>query len=472
MRRPTALGPILRVRRTLRLTRHRTSVRIGVFVGACLLMGVGVAVAATAEGKTTTLTLRQCVQLGWQKSPVAGAAGEEVAAARLKAISASLWYAPDLELQSGGVLGSQMGRTPTGAVGTNPVAGFLVRLSLTQHLFDSGISRAELRQAQASLTAERYSQGATTEELTLEVVERFYAVLTAADARALAEQAVARAEKYVATASAKFEAGRVARSDVSRAAVQLAEAKLRQLAAGSAVRTASVALWQVMGLSLDTEAELVDADDPLREANPLELQALDSAEHPAIQALRASLRADAASVKLARLNEGPQLAVDGSYNLDLLSSEVKARDWTVFAGLGFPIFDWDMRKRATKELAARMEAHRLSLADRAAALRSELKRAGLDYRQTRDAVTLAQAQVEDARESLRLSSLMYEVGRTPITDVIDAELALTRSESNLTAARYDERTALARLYYAGGVLRQKFTGAAAASPTAAGSPRK
>ena len=413
--------------------------------------------AAEPVQPPTRLTLRDCISLALAKAPEARITQQLVLAAGLRARNAGVAFVPTLGLESGLVRGSQMGRDITGAIGSRAQAGHLVRLVIDQHLFDSGLSRAERQAARADLVAELCDQRATAEDLALRVVERFYDAVQAGEELGQARRAATRADGYVALASARFETGRVAKVDITRAQVGAAESQLQLLRAEHRLEAARLQLWEALGEDPGAQVELVDDVTTLAGETEASLVAIAASSHPRIETLQAELQARAARVRQARLAETMQLSVDGGYSLDTLSSEVKARDWLLYASVSYPLFDAGQAHRNTAALKAEMAALRLRLEDQSAVLATERKQAVLLCQEADMLVALAGKQVAQAEESVWLLKLSYEVGRTPLGDLLDAELALAKSEANLAATRFERKTAVARAYYASGVLVQRLS---------------
>ena len=67
-------------------------------------------------------------------------------------------------------------------------------------------------------------------------------------------------------------------------------------------------------------------------------------------------------------------------------------------------------------------------------------------------MSVAQAAIESARETLRVEHLRYVTGAGTTTDVIDAETALLRAETDSCQAAYDREIGLASLRKGMGIL--------------------
>ena len=75
----------------------------------------------------------------------------------------------------------------------------------------------------------------------------------------------------------------------------------------------------------------------------------------------------------------------------------------------------------------------------------EVRDARLSVANASDRIEVARAAIESAREAVRVERLKFGVGSGTTTDVIDAQTALLRAESDHYQALYDREIALASL---------------------------
>jgi outer membrane protein TolC len=74
-----------------------------------------------------------------------------------------------------------------------------------------------------------------------------------------------------------------------------------------------------------------------------------------------------------------------------------------------------------------------------------VRTAWLDLEIARRQIDVAQEGVRSSEEDQRLAEERYRLGEGTILDVIDAQVNLTRSRTDLENARYDARLALSAL---------------------------
>ncbi|MGQ0721688.1 MAG: TolC family protein, partial [Candidatus Eiseniibacteriota bacterium] len=74
-----------------------------------------------------------------------------------------------------------------------------------------------------------------------------------------------------------------------------------------------------------------------------------------------------------------------------------------------------------------------------------VRQAWLDLEIAREAIRVSEEAVQSSEEDLRLAQERFKIGEGTILDVIDAQVNLTRSRSNLVNATYDRRLAVTAL---------------------------
>ena len=75
----------------------------------------------------------------------------------------------------------------------------------------------------------------------------------------------------------------------------------------------------------------------------------------------------------------------------------------------------------------------------------EVRDAIIGIKNASERIEVAEKAIESAREALRVERLKYETGAGTNTDVIDAQTALLRAETDYYQAGYDRETSLAGL---------------------------
>jgi outer membrane protein TolC len=113
--------------------------------------------------------------------------------------------------------------------------------------------------------------------------------------------------------------------------------------------------------------------------------------------------------------------------------------------LSFPILDQGVREAGVVAARASLDSARAALADLERGARQDVTSAYEAYSTARAIVDMQQASVVVARENLRVTTLRYRTGAEDILNTLNAQIALTRGESDLVSARKNTRLALASL---------------------------
>jgi len=255
------------------------------------------------------------------------------------------------------------------------------------------------------------------------------------------------AEEFLKRTQARFNAGSVARLDVIKAQVELAQADNDLIASARDVANAEAALNRVLGRPLALPIEPLDslaAPPALPDLAAVEASALRT--RPELLALEAQQRAAKANSTLTRENSILPDIVLGA-NRDLMVPE--AGTW-YSAGLSMtlPVFFWQHRRGDFAE------THHREL-ELAATVRDAQAAVGQDVRAAFATADAAQRQVAflrdqllpSAREAYRAATVSYGLGGLSALEVLDTRRTLLDAErqyADALAAANSARSDLAR----------------------------
>jgi outer membrane protein TolC len=418
------------------------------------------------------LTLQQAVNVALEKNPLRKAAMAETRVASADVREARSFLMPRLtfsETATRGndpvyVFGSKLRqqRFTVGDFALNklntplPFGNFTTRFGGSWNLFDSfaswhGVNRAKQMNAAAGHQLER-----TDQEIVFRVVDSYYGVLLAMKQLDVAEQSAKTAQAILDRSQARFESGLAVESDFLSAKVRMVARQQELIRARNNVDLARAQLDTAMGVAMDVlfqPAEaLTERTLPIPALPEAEKQAL--ANRPDLKRIAAEEAAQRQSVSIAKSSFGPRVNAFAGWEMDnpTFVAGGGGNNWLGGIEVQFDIFQGGARRA---ELSRQRALEEKVVAMKQAAsdgVRLEVRRAYYDVDASRQQIEVARAVIAQAQESLRINQDRYDSGLSTITDLLGAEEATRRSQTDYWEAVYRFHTSYANLELASGTL--------------------
>jgi outer membrane protein TolC len=317
--------------------------------------------------------------------------------------------------------------------------------TVTLPLDVSGELRHALAAAQAGYRGERARSWATALEEQVAVVRAYFQLLEAERLKEVTEQTMAAERRQLASAEARYTAGRLTKNDLLVVQVTLLSGEQRLVQRALAIAEARWALNQAVGLPVDAPTAVANVtrapavppvDEALREAY---------ARNPVLAGLREEqqrLEETARALVRSRL---PRVAGGGA--IDYASSDiVQPQD----VGSGFVGFSLDLgtdtrREADIAEARIAAERNRITVEREMRALEAAVRTVREAAEERLAALTASGAAVGQAEENLRIREQQFDMGRAASDDVLAALALLARERATLATALYQAHTRAAEL---------------------------
>ena len=287
-----------------------------------------------------------------------------------------------------------------------------------------------------------------------QVKQAFFACLLARDAfdvyKSVYENAVANLEQI----QRKYNVQKASELDLTRAKTTVANAIPNVYEAENSV---ILSLWQlkaVMGVNLDENIDVAGSLSDYAAHMFYDIQSsgeLDLADNTTMRQLAIQAEQLANTIKLQKYANLPSLALGFAYNLNAMTNDFKFSEyqWSPYSYVGLslsiPIFAGGKRANAIKQ--ANVQASELEI--QRANTERQLKIAIRQYLNTMEtsmkSYSAAESAVETAKKAYDIAQKSYNVGRSTLTDLNDAQLALTQTELSVSQAIYNFVIAKANL---------------------------
>ena len=252
----------------------------------------------------------------------------------------------------------------------------------------------------------------------------------------------------------KYNAQRASELDLVRAKTNVANAIPNVYDAENSM---ILSLWQlkaVMGVDLDmnigVSGNLEDYAenmlDGYADAESLTLENNTTLKQLAIQAEQL-----ANTVKLQQYAYLPSLAVAFSYSYSAMTNDFKFSEykWTPYSYVGLslsiPIFSGGKRYNAVKQARVQAAEFQLQRDNTERQLKIAIRQYLNQMESSIKSLGSAEAALETAHKAYDIASRSYEVGRSTLTDLNDAQLALVQTQLSLSQAVYNYLVAKANL---------------------------
>jgi outer membrane protein TolC len=419
--------------------------KINVFL-MCLVTGFIAPIPAYSMPESLledSLTLKQCIEIALRNSHEISIASGNVSKAKIGVKDARSGFLPELYLSGGYNVNDTYDKFEWNE------NHYSLYLSASITPFTSGRTLINVARAGASFSSARESYSITETSLILDVIRKYYNLLQARELLELRKESIFQKRKDLEFAQARFDLGLAPKADILKAGVAVVSTQVDSLQAEGDLELARAELNDAMGILLDHPTEIKPVKFVKEEIPDLDtclVVALQ--ERPEITRQKANLSINNYNLRLAHIERLPTFTITGSYDVyaDKFAFEGlpvnranlnENSDWRFNVGLSFPIFDGGVKSRAIQEARIDLNNAELNYLDLEKEVNLEVKLAYLSLITTSKKVELTEKQVNSAEESYNMALGRYKADIAPITEVVDAGVALSSSKVNHTKAIYD-----------------------------------
>jgi TolC family type I secretion outer membrane protein len=410
--------------------------------------GAGPPVAVSAPTPGQILRLDEAVAIALRLQPTITASQQTEVATQARIGEAWAAWRPKVDwVTSAGrsqVFSSSQGKTVQSSGGST-------QLQASQLIYDFGKTGATIDQAKAGARVANAQLVQTRQLVVQNVKTAYYNLLQARRLVRVAEANLARSELNLRSAQGFFDVGTKPKSDVTKAEVEVANARVAIIQVRNQVALAQTTLINAIGLQSTTPLEVEDilGYEPVTLDFPALLQEA-IASRPELRQAQAQIDSAQSAVTVARAGYLPTLNVTGSYGglssdpaLNLFANG--SESWAVTGNLTWNLFQGFLTTNQVKETRALLEVARANYASQELQVRLDIEQAYLNVLEVSERIGATDKEVQSAQENLRLAQGRYDAGVGTILDLTDAQLSLTNAEADQVRALTDFRVRMATL---------------------------
>ena len=346
----------------------------------------------------------------------------------------------------------------------NSINNYSAGVSLNQTLYDGGRSINRVKQAKLNLDISKLNQRIITTQVIQKVIQAYYDLLKAQKLATVANKNLEMSKQQVELVNKQFEIGLVKRTDLLKAQVAQGQAEVDAITKKINLENSRRILFNDMGLQDFGQKITVTDQDWIVPKIPSSTDVLNllKSRNPNILIAESQINLTKVSYKLSKglrlplLNSTMNYSANGETSNQLWNA--LDDDWLLGINLSIslPIYtgnNLSIQQQQAKLSIQRSEYSYITLLNDFRVQADVIRETLNNYAEI---IPLNQAIVNSAEEDLKLVTERYSLGSATILEVLDAQVSLLRSNSNLINTVHDARIQEANLKAILGTLDQDY----------------
>ena len=444
-----------------KLRRMAVGLTMGLLLTASALVGAEPAANSVATAAPVTeITLDQAVNMALTNNPSGKIAVFEFEAAKGTLTAARSYRWPTLSYthkdawtwygeaynDKQKALGSPIDRNYVEDKFTNA-------LTLNWTVWAGNKIESQVSQAKLALDSSQWGIAAARQTLKYNATDAYFKLMAARNAVKLGEESVERLEKYLQDVQVQYRVGVVAKVDVLRSEVSLAQARQTLIEARNAYDLAMSNLNNIIGLPLTTNIGIKGDltyekyEQPLTVCEDTALR-----QRPEIFQYTDAVKSAQEAITIARAGYLPTVTATAQaawYNDQFPGG--KNYNWTIYLTTNWNILDSGLTAGNLKKAVETHKKAQEQLRQTVDSVRLDVRSTYLSLQSFDQSIQTSKASVGLAEEDYRIKVIRYRAGVGTNLDVLDAQVALTTAKNNYLLAMYNYNNYRAKIDKAMGV---------------------
>lgn len=322
-------------------------------------------------------------------------------------------------------------------------------ISATLPLYSGGRLENNIKSSEIGVDISDLTLENTKQQIKYNTTEGYYNILQCRNLVDVREESVDNLQAHLDTVNARYNAGTVAKTDVLRSQVELADAQQNLVTAQNNYDIAMSTLDNIIGLPVNTKLNI---QDELRytkydfDFNECVNTALVN-RPDGVSAIK-SIEQAQASLDAAKAGNLPQLNAYAAYTVDG-NDAFKTNDYSEQGQAGIQLswnlFDNNVTRAQVKQAEAALDKAKENAANTIDTIKLDVQTAYLNLLAAEKNIHTTSVAVNRATEDYSIAQVQYTAGVITNTDVMDAQLALTEAKTNYIQALYNYNVSKAQL---------------------------
>jgi len=391
------------------------------------------------------LTLLRCIETAVKNQPNVMAATNTAYAVESRVGQAEANYYPRVDLSSGYTRTSPASGSTNSFAGAGAFDQYTASAALRQNIYDFGKTSSKVGVERHNMDASRADIENVLIQVVFNVKQAYYTLLQNIRNRDVARETVGQFKAHLEQARGFYEAGTKPKFDVTKAEVDLSNARVNLIKAENAVKIAKVNLNNAMGVPNAPEYSVEDSLQFEKYEITLEdamARAFDA--RPDIKSIIS--RKKSAQKSLALSESGYYPAITGNAEYNWAGEEFPLQDgWNVGATVVFPLFSGFLTKYQVRESRANIDVTSANEELLRQNVISEVEQAYLFLKEAQETVPAAELALKQAGENLEIANGRYSAGVGNPIEVTDAQVLYSNARTAFIQSLSDYNIARASL---------------------------
>ena len=397
------------------------------------------------------LDLDKCVSIAIVNHPDIVAAQSNYEASKSRIGQAKSAYMPQV---SGTAEYSKYDQATTYDIDqSGPFDKYNTGFNLDLMLYDFGRTSSKVNVSKKESDSYSASFIDTKSQVILGVKKAYYGLLQAKDTLDANSTTVVKFEQHLQQAKKLYEVGLKPRIDVTKAEVDLGQARLDLIKARNTYLSDRLVLANAMGIASSPNFEINSSpkfiDISIDEETALELA---YQNRPDLKSAIAKVEAAQMNVKLANANYFPTLNAAAGYGWNGNDFPLK-NEWNAGANLTIPIFTGFNVKYSVEEARANQKSQMATVESIRQGIRLDVTQAMLSVTEVKKQIDVARETLTYAKQNRELAEGRYAERVGNAIEVTDAITSEKDAATSYASALYDYRIAVANLEKAMGEIK-------------------
>ncbi len=334
-----------------------------------------------------------------------------------------------------------------------PYNTFSNQIAMSVPLYTGGKVEAGIAQAQLNLKVNDLAVDQSKQQIKLNATNGYYTILQTINALKVSQESVDMMNAHLKNVQAQYSVGVVAKSDLLRSEVELANYQQNLIVAQNNYDLAISSFNNVLGLPLATEVKVKDELQHVKYQLSLDESIAYAMIHRP-ESIQADYAIDIAkqSVKIAKSGKLPTVSASAATGWsDTTFPGTDNNTWSIGLTATWTAFDSGVTDSQIKQSDSAVSKAVQQAKQTKDSVHLEVRQAYLNMNEADKRIATTQVAVEKAEEDFKISGVRYSAGVGTNLDVIDAQVALTQAKNNYIQAMYDYNTSKANLGKAMGI---------------------